>query len=224
MEKYLPIVEAIRKYDGFLITKEYSKTLEEGCTIAAADMHKRQSWRTLEDIFTKNMYGTRIEHALYQILRMDNIQVELSPQVTYEDRKYDLVATINGKKIVIDTKSTNQYCIEDWFAFNCYDTKNDPITKRKKQAFTQQSKLPGANLYNFVVNSPNTEILVTAKSKEVENGWFISFHYIIHRNVFETEYGEQSNGMFGFSGSVKPGPYYFVKYSDIIRDNLCIKI
>ena len=168
------------------------------------------------------MFGTRIEHALYHILKNNNIEVDLSSQKTFKDRKYDLVVTLNGDKIKIDTKSTNQYCIEDWLAFNCFDTKDDPTTGRKKQAFSQH-KLPGANLYNFVVNSLDTEILITAKSKEVETGWLISFHYIIHRNVFNTKYGEQSNGMFSFSGSVKPGPYYFVKYSDIIRDNLCIK-
>lgn len=213
MNQYADLVKALSvpllvPYDAMAV---YSMDIEQ----TANDIHRRRPKGSYDDQLTKCLIGMVCEHAAKVMLDGPDIWSRFSRQETYEDRMFDLAVIQKDKyerwqqyETLIDVKSSNKHCATHYFAFNCYDTQNNA-------EYEAQCSRPGANLHFFIKDSHATELLLTMDRVETEFGWLVTAKYLIHRDAF--------NRQFSVSGYTT-SPFYYLRYNDMIRDGLCVKI
>jgi hypothetical protein len=198
-----------------LVTYEYMTTFSKDIEQAATDIHRRRPNGDFSDQLHKCLIGAVCEAGVHLMLNTEDIWARFSPQATFEDRMFDLSVIQKNQfeawqpyETKIDVKSSNKHCSGLYFAFNYYDPKNAEHAKI-------QGRRPGANLAFFINDSVDTDLLVTVDRVQTEDGWLVTAKYLIHRDAFNRQFNVSEYAT---------SPYFYLRYNDLIRDGLCVKI
>lgn len=212
MKQYAELVRALAPK---VVTFDHMEPFMAEIEQTGNDIHRRRPRGNLEDQITKCLIGSVCEHGVKLMLDTDRIWSRFSKQETYQDRMYDLGVIQKDKyerwddhEIKIDVKSSNKHCGGLYFAFNCF---NNGV----EIDYNLQHRRPGANLEFFIRESKDTELLLTVDRQDCADGWLITPKYLMHRNAF--------NRPFNVS-EYATSPYFYLRYNDLIRDGLCVKI
>lgn len=198
-----------------VVTFDYMEPFMADIEQIGNDIHRRRPRGNLLNQIIKCLIGAVCEHGAKLMLNTDYIWSRFSKQATYKDRMFDLGVIQKNKyeqwhdrEIKIDVKSSNTHCNSEYFAFNYYDNDDDV-------AYDLQYNRPGANLAFFIDKSHDTELLLTVDRVDIPQGWLVTPKYLIHRDAFKLPF---------IISKFEASPYYYIRYSDMIRAGLCVKI
>lgn len=179
---------------------------------AAEALHKKHPHRSLEKVFMDCLIGEVGEVGVATLLALHgHFLVRFSEQDRFDNYKFDLACVDAAlyralKELKIDVKVINGHSLGDYFTFNCYADEESADVKVK-----------GSNMNMFVNYATDTEylILVVIEGNQ-DDGWIVTIKYIIHRDAFNTNWGETK-----YPDS---SPAYFLRYHEIIANGHCVKI